>query len=138
MNFVWSVREPKRARVDPKLGEWKVLRYSAASVDLDRTVDHGKRHLRDYGLDHRDLLPCSFVANRVHHPRSLEHEESRLLDGQPRVGDPLTDDTLFGYGLSKGDARSCSFAHQLEGSFRDSYQTHAVMHTARTEPALCD
>ena len=46
-------------------------------------------------LDRGDLDPRALVADGVHQPRRLEHEQAGLLDAHPRVGDPLADDALL-------------------------------------------
>ena len=45
------------------------------------------------------------VADRVHQPGGLEHEQPQLLDPHARLGDPVPDHALLGERLAEGDAR---------------------------------
>ena len=77
----------------------------AAAVHLDRAVDHLAGDLGGRDLDRRDLDPGALVAGDVHQPRGLQGQQPRLLDLDPRLGDPVADHALPGKRLAEREAR---------------------------------
>jgi hypothetical protein len=56
-------------------------------------------------LDGLDLGVRALVADGVHQPGGLEHQQPGLLDRHPGLGDPVLDHALLGQRLAEGDAR---------------------------------
>src|SRR6266540_3874481 len=115
VHLVWAIRDPQRARGRVHGGEWEVVAHAPASVHLDRTVDHLRRHLGCGDLDRRDLDPRALVADGVHQPGGLQHKQAHLLDLDPRLGDPVPNDALARKRLPERRARVGALAHQVEG-----------------------
>ena len=78
-----------------------VVIRSATAKQLQPPVDDLLGHRRGRHFDHRDLLARSLVADRIHHIRRLQGQEPRLLDQNPRSGDPLQRDGLVRERLAK-------------------------------------
>src|SRR4029453_17925504 len=73
--LVGAVGQAKRPRAGPHAGELEVVRHAAATVCLDRPVDHLERHVGRGDLDHGDLLARHLVADGVHHVGGLQREK---------------------------------------------------------------
>ena len=86
----------------------------------------------------RDLDPRVAVADRVHQPRGLHHEQPRHLELDPRLGDPVADVGVLGDRLAERLARVGPCAHQLERPLGRPDRPHAVVDPTRTEPGLGD
>src|SRR5689334_7747877 len=138
VHLVRAVGEPERAGAGPQVGQREVLADPAAAVGLDRLVDHPLGHPRRDDLDRLDLAVRPLVPDGVHQPRRLEHEQPRLLDAHPRLGDPVLDDALLGQGLAEGDPAGGTAAHQLKSALGRADLAHAVVDAAGAEPGLGD
>ena len=90
-----SARRSVRAR-RPQRRQREVLRDAGRAVRLDRLVQHPLGHRRRHDLDGLDLGVRALVADRVHQPGRLEHQQPGLLDAYPGLGDPLADHALLG------------------------------------------
>ena len=106
-----------------------------AAERLDRAVDHAAGEARRDDLDRGDLLLRVLVADGVHHPRGLQHEQARLLDLDPRLGDPLAHDALRGERPAERDAVAHAVDHQLERALAHPDRAHAVVDAARARAA---
>ena len=138
MHLVRAVGEPERAGAGPQVGQREVLADAAAAVRLDRPVDHPLGHRRGDDLDRLDLGVRPLVADGVHQPRGLEHEQPRLLDPHPGFGDPVLDDALLGQGLAERGTAGSPGAHELEGALGRADLPHAVVDAAGAEARLRD
>src|SRR5207247_2241050 len=63
------------------MADYQVPREGALHGGLP--LDHPEGHVRDGHLDLGDRLPRRLVADGVHHPGGVEHEEARLVDLDP-------------------------------------------------------
>src|SRR5258708_18907596 len=63
---------------------------------LDRAVEYIAGSPRRGDLDRGDLAGSPLEPGPVDQPCGLEHEQACLFEGQPRLSDPLPDDTLPG------------------------------------------
>ncbi len=66
-------------------------RDAAAAVNLNRAIDDPQADLGDGELDPGDLDPGVLVADRVHQPRRLHHQQPGHLEVDPALGDPVAD-----------------------------------------------
>jgi hypothetical protein len=107
-------------------------------VHLDGLVEDPLHGLRGRDLDRLDLGVGGLVAGDVHQPRGLEHQQTQLLDLDPRLGDPVAHDALLGDRLAEGDPLGRALAHHLDGSLGDAQRAHAVVDAARPETRLGD
>ena len=116
----------------------EVVGYPAAAVCLDRSVDHLQADVGDGELDAGDFDAGVLVADRVHEPGGLHHEQARHLQLDPRLGDPVADVPVVGDGVAEGLAVIGTLAHELERSLARADRTHAVVDPPRTESRLGD
>src|SRR5579875_1892392 len=115
VHLVGPVGEPQGPRAGPQMREREVLADPGRAVRLDRLVDHPLGHRWGHDLDGLDLGVRALVAHRVHQPRGLQHQQPRLLDPHPRLGDPVPDDALVGKRPAERDPAGDPAAHQLKG-----------------------
>ena len=113
MDLVGSIDDPQDARVGGQLREDEVLGDAGRAERLDGLVDNPARELGRDHLDRRDLDLRASVADRVHQPRRLHHQQPRLLDPHPGVGDPLPHDALIDDRASEGGALAGAFDQHL-------------------------
>ena len=113
-----------------------VLRHAGAAVRLDRAIDHPRRDVRRRHLDRRDLDPGPAVADGVHEPGGLEHEQAHLLDPHPRLGDPAADDAVVDDRAAERRARGGPPAQHLERALGHPDRPHRVVDAAGAEPLL--
>src|SRR5262249_16171261 len=138
MHFIGTVSQTKRSSACPRVRKQKILADSSATVRLNGAVDDPQCHVGRNDFYHRDLCSSDFVAYGIHHVSGFQSQQARLLDLHPRRGDVGSNRALFREGLSKSGARAHALAHRFQRALGQSYQPHAVMNTARTEPALSD
>src|SRR5881409_2108223 len=101
VHLVRPVGEAERARVRPHGRERELLAHAAAPVELHGALDHPERRVGHGDFDLGDRLAGRLVADRVHHVRGVEHEQARLIDLDPRLGDALERDVVLARGLPK-------------------------------------
>ena len=138
VHLVGAVGEAQRADGGVRRGEREVLGEAAGAVRLDGAVDDLLDDLGGGDLDRLDLGVRAAVADGVHQPRGLEHQQPQLLDRDPRLGDPLADHALPGQRLAEGDPALDPLAHQLDRPLGQPDRAHAVVDPARAEPGLRD
>ena len=85
MDLVGAVGETQGAGARPQVGEWEIVRDPCASVGLYRSVQDVQGRVRGDDLYHGDLGACLLVADGIHHVRSLQGQETRLLYLHPGV-----------------------------------------------------
>ena len=105
VHLVGPVGEAQAPGGGPRVRQRELLAHPAAAVRLDRLVDHPLGHRRNRDLDRLDLGVRALVADGVHQPRGLQHQQPGLLDPHPRLGDPVLDDALVGERLAERDPR---------------------------------
>src|ERR671930_1083 len=67
------------------------------------------------------------VAHRVHQPGGLEDQQPRLLDLDPRLGDPALDHPVVDDRLPERGARSRALAHHLERALGHPDRAHRMV-----------
>jgi len=107
-------------------------------VGLHGTVDDPRGHLGDGDLDRRDLHGGTSVADRIHQPGGLEHQQPSLLDPDPALGDPLLHHSLRGEGLAERHTLLHPGAHEVVRTLGHADQSHAVVDPARAQSCLAD
>ena len=80
----------------------------------------------------------ALVADGVHQPRGLEHQQPGGLDPDPGFGDPVLDDPLLGQRAAERGAAGDAPAHELQRPLGRADQPHAVVDPAGAEPGLRD
>src|SRR5260221_10141112 len=105
-------------------------------MHLDRLVDNPLGHARNGDLDGLDLGVRALVADGIHQPGSLQHQQPRLLDPDPGLSDPVLDHALVGDRPAPGYPADRTAAERLEGPFGRADLAHAGMDPARPEPGL--
>src|SRR5215472_1900804 len=138
VHLVRAVGEPQRPGAGPQVGQREVLADPGRAVHLDRLVDHPFGHGRSRDLDGLDLRVRALVADRVHQPGGLEHQQAGRLDPDPGLGDPVLDDALTGQGAAERVALRGPAAHQLQRPLGRADLPHAVVDAAGAEPGLGD
>src|SRR5579872_1764961 len=68
----------------------------------------------------------------------MQRKEPRLFDLDPRVRDPLSDDTLLGERLAEGDTTLHALYHHLQRPLGQANTPHAVVDASRPQPTLGD
>src|SRR5215472_10178909 len=138
VHLIRAVGEPQRPGAGPQVGKREVLADPGRAVHLDRLVDHPFGHGRSRDLDGLDLGVRALVADRVHHPGGLEHEQPRRLDPDPGLSDPVLDHALVRQRAAERVPMRGPAAHQLQRPLGRADLPHAVMDAARAEPGLGD
>src|SRR5579871_420402 len=136
--LVGAVGEPERARGRPQVGQREVLAHAAPAVRLDGLVDHPFGHGRSHDLDRLDLGVRALVADGVHQPCGLEHQQPGLLDPDPGLGDPILDDPLLGQRLAERGPGGRALAHEVQGVLGRADLPHAVVDSPGAQPGLRD
>src|SRR3972149_5511376 len=99
--LVGAVGEVQGPGMGVQPGQREVLADTGPAEELDAPVDHPRGHLGDRHLARRDLDAGALDADGVDEPGRLEDHETRLLDADPRLSDPILDDSLFREGLAE-------------------------------------
>ena len=129
----------RRVRIAAK--DWasgKSCDRPAAAVHLDRLVEDPLDGRGGGDLDRLDLGVRALVADGVHQPGGLEHQQPKLLDPHPRLGDPLADHALAGQRLAERHPLHGAPAHHLDRALGDADGAHAVVDPAGAEAGLGD
>ncbi len=138
MHLVGAVGETQRPDCGVRRGEGEVLGEAARAVGLHGAVDDVLDHLGGGDLDRLDLAVGASVADRVHQPGGLEHQQPQLLDRDPGLGDPLADHALAGQRLAERDPSLDPLTHQLDGPLGQPDRAHAVVDPAGAQSGLRD
>ncbi len=138
VHLVRAVGEAQGAGGGVGLGEAEVVAHTGAAVHLHGPVDHLQRHGGRGDLDHGDFLARLFVADLVHLPGGVQHQEARLVDHDARLGDALAGHALVGDAFAKGGALRGALAHLFQRALGAADDAHAMVDAARAEAALGD
>jgi hypothetical protein len=135
VHLTGSVGEPDRPRLCVGVREI-VIAQARSAVCLDRPVDDLAGRVCGGGLDHGDLGAGRLVAHRVHEPGGLVHQEPRLIDADPRLGEALERHRLLGDRAAEGNARLDPLAHFLQRPLGDLDESHGVMNPPGPQASL--
>src|SRR2546421_12072345 len=124
MYFVGTIDDMYDTPMCPHRSQRKILADASTTEKLNGAINHVGMHLGCHNLNHGNLVLGSFFPYRVNHPGGFECQQTRLLDLQLRLGNPVLDDTLLGQWFAESYTRSGSFTHELQSILRSSYRAH--------------
>src|ERR1700733_9692166 len=91
VNLVRAIGDPHCTQMGPESGQGHVFGHPQSAVDLDGAVNNVECDVGGVNLDRCDLCPGLFVADCVLQPSRLKNQESRFLDLDAGLGDPVGD-----------------------------------------------
>src|SRR5690606_41423549 len=97
---------------------------------------HPRLQAGGHHLDAGDLGARALVALGVDLPGRAQHQQARLVDLEPRLGDPLLDVGIAVQIVAEGASLERTVAHQLERELALADGPHAVVDADRKSTRL--
>ena len=101
-------------------------------------VDDPCGHVGRSDLDRRDLYRSAAVADGVHEPRGLKHQEANHLDANACLSDPVLEYALLGNRLAESHTAFGTFAHEVKSTLCHANQTHRMVDSTWSKTSLSD
>src|SRR5579871_4068404 len=138
MDLVRAIGEAQHAGARICISQVKILADAAAAAHLDGSVNDLLGHVGGHHLDHGNLGTCGLVADRIHHVRGVQGEQTRLVDLDAGLRNPVACHAVVRNGPAEGTAADGALAHGFQRALGDADEPHAVMDAAWAEPSLRD
>ena len=115
MYLIGAVGEAQRATLGVEVRQRRIRTQARGTEHLHGAVDHPAEHTRHLRLDHGDLPARRPGAYFIQHPGGLRHQQTRLLDSQSRLADPVADIGILRQIAAECAALLAALQQQLQG-----------------------
>ena len=140
MHLIRPIRNPQRPDLRPHIRQRRILTYAHPAIRLHRAINHRQRHTRDQDLCFGDLPERRLGIRAVDLDRCVQDDQSRGVDLESRLGDPLQQHAMRRQRLAKRlfplviDPRDQPFQRPL----RRANGAHRVVDPSRPQSPLND
>src|SRR3954465_1929034 len=138
MHFVRTIGEPHDTGIRVHSCKPEVFAHTGAPEGLNRIINDAQGDAWSCDFDHRYFSARRLVTDRIHHVRGLQTQQSRHLNIDASLGDPLLPHRVLGYLLAECHAGLQTYADSLQRHFRGGERAHRVMNASWAESPLCN